>query len=49
MKRDDEPKITIMSRTKVGLREENQLEARDPESKELVRTLVKNIQLEIFK
>ena len=45
---DNKPKVTIMKRTKVGSFEDNQLEGRYPESKEVVRTLVENIPEEVL-
>ena len=46
--KDNETEITIMSRTKEGTREEYLLDGRDPESKEVVRTLVESAPEEVL-
>ena len=44
----DKTEVRIMKRTKVGSCKDNQMEGRDPESKEFVRTLVANIPEEVL-
>ena len=44
----DKPEVTIMKRTKVSSCEDNQLEDRDTEIKEVVRTLVENIPKDVL-
>ena len=45
---NNEPEITMMRRNKVGSHKKNQLEDRDLESKEVVRTVVENIPQDIL-
>ena len=47
-KKDNEPEVTIIRRTKMGSCKDNQLEGRDPEGKEVLPTYVQSIPEEVL-